>query len=327
MKIFLFEYATCGAFSELEPSITVEGLGMFKTLLEGFEKDVITFIDKRIPLDGYPKVLSHREMFLEHLEKADAALIIAPEPDMAYYDLVVSLEKAGCANLGSSSEAVKNTTDKYSTFKKLRGVRTPKTWVYKGKAGSSFPIVAKPRDGVSCNGIFLVRDENDLEKVPEGYLLQEYVPGKSYSAGLLVGDETNILSINTQEIENFVYKGAVVPAPLELSMEDEEQLIKAVERIRGLSGYVGVDFVYNEGLVVIEVNARPTTPIIAIRDAYGCNLAELILKNYYREEILDLKPRKRVAMRKHPSNRKCGGRFVEFGGYAISLEEMQRLCA
>jgi len=51
MNIFLFEYAACGAFRELEPSIIVEGLAMFKTLLEGFnesENQVNTFIDKRI---------------------------------------------------------------------------------------------------------------------------------------------------------------------------------------------------------------------------------------------------------------------------------------
>ncbi len=321
MKIFLFEYATCGAFPELDPAITVEGLGMFKTLLGGFKDNVITFIDKRIPLDGRPKVSNYREAFSEYLENADAALIIAPEPEMEYYKLVLELEKAGCANLGSSSEAVRDTTDKYATFKKLKGVRTPKTWVHRGRLAEAFPLVAKPRDGVSCSGIFMVRSEGDLEKVPGGYLLQEYVPGKSYSASLLVGDETKIISINTQEIEEFVYKGAMVPAPLSISKDDEEQLIRTVECINGLNGYVGVDFVYTGGVVVIEVNARPTTPIIAMGEAYGYNLAELILKNYAGEEIPAVVPKRRVLMRKHPSAVKLKGEsvFVEFGGCSISL--------
>ncbi len=323
MKVFLFEYATCGAYSELEPSITVEGLGMFKTLLEGF-KDVITFVDKRIPLQGYPRVSNHLEMFSECLEKADAALIIAPEPDMEYYKLVSELEKAGCGNLGSSSEGVRDTTDKYETFKKLKGVRTPKTWIHSGGAVGTFPLVAKPRDGVSCTGIFLVKDENDLEKVPEGYLLQEYIRGKPYSASIMVGDETRILSINTQEIEDFAYRGAVVPAPIELTADEEEQLLKTVECFRGLNGYVGIDFVYDDGIVVIEVNARPTTPIIAMEMAYGINVAELILKNHRHEGIPEFKPRRGVIMKKHcsPVNQNSGEVFAEFGGCSISLEEL-----
>ncbi len=320
MKVFLFEYATCGAFPELDASLTVEGLGMFKALLEGFEGEVITFIDKRIPLEGYPKVDSHRQMFSDCLETADVALVIAPEPEMEYYNLVLELEKAGCANLGPSSEAVKDTTDKYLTFKKLKGVRTPKTIIYDGKHTDVFPLVAKPRDGVSSEGIFLVQNENDLEKVPEGYLLQEYIPGRPCSAGMLVGDEIRILSINTQELENFAYQGAVVPAPIELNAEDEEQLLRAVERFRGLHGYVGVDFVYNDGVVIIELNARPTTSIIAMREAYGYNLAELILKNHLREQIPEGSPRRRVTMRKHSASGRSGEKvFVEFGGYSISL--------
>ncbi|MEE8168209.1 MAG: ATP-grasp domain-containing protein, partial [Candidatus Hydrothermarchaeales archaeon] len=236
-----------------------------------------------------------------------------------YYNLVLELEKAGCANLGSSSEAVRDTTDKYVTFKKLKGVRTPKTQIYRGNTLDAFPLIAKPRDGVSCEGLFLVKDENDLERVPRGYLLQEYIHGQAYSAGLLVGDETRILSINTQELDNFVYQGAIVPAPLELNSEDEEHLIRAIECFNGANGYVGVDFVYDEGVVVIEVNARPTTPIIAMEEVYGYNPAELILKNYLDEQIPEGKPKKRVIMHKF-SNGKRSGVFVEFGGYSISLE-------
>ncbi len=321
MNVFLFEYATCGAFPELDPSITVEGLGMFKTLLRGFKDEVTTFVDKRIPLEGYPKVESYREMFSECLEKADAALIIAPETDMEYYNFVVELEKTGCTNLGSNSEAVKDTSDKLETFKKLKGARTPQTKVNDSHSNEVLPLIAKPRDGVSCEGVFLVENEAELENVPKGYLLQEYINGKPYSASLLVGDETRILSINTQEIEKFEYHGAVVPAPLNLSSDEEEELIKAVECFNGLKGYVGVDFVYDAGVVIIEVNARPTTPIIALEAAYGCNTAELILKNHSGEPIPDYKPKRMVTMRKHsaPSQRKGETFFVEFKDYSISL--------
>jgi len=321
MNVFLFEYATCGAFPELDPSITVEGLGMFKTFVRGFNDDITTFVDKRIPLEGYPKVESYREMFLECLEKADAALIIAPETGMEYYNFVVELERTGCNNLGPNSGSVKDTTDKYETYKKLKGLRTPKTQVYEGDTNEVFPMITKPRDGVSCEGVYLLENEIDLVNVPRGYLLQEYISGKPYSASLLVGDETEILSINTQEIENFEYQGTVVPAPLNLSSDEEEDLIKAVECFKGLKGYVGMDFVYDDGVVIIEVNARPTTPIIALEEAYGCNIAELILKNHFSESIPEYKPKKRVRIRKHSASSSMKGinPFVEFKGYSISL--------
>lgn len=321
MSVFLFEYTTCGAFPDLDPSITVEGLGMFKTLLGGFKEEVTTFIDKRIPLEGYPRVSNYRKMFSECIESADASLIIAPEPEMEYYNLVLELERAGCANLGSSSRAVKDTTDKYLTFKKLKSIRTPETRVYRGNTMDTFPLIAKPRDGVACEGLFLVKDENDLERVPRGYILQEYIRGQPYSAGLLVGDETRVLSINTQELEDFAYRGAVVPASIDLSSDEVEELIRAVECFKGLNGYVGLDFVYDDGIVVIEVNARPTTSMIAMEKAYGYNTAELILKNHRHEQIPEYKPRRRVTMRKHSSPCKLDEEavFVEFGGYSISL--------
>jgi len=320
MNVFLFEYATCGAFPELNPSITVEGLGMFKALASGFD-DLTTFVDKRIPLEGYPKVESYREMFLECLEKADAALLITPETGMEYYNFVVELERTGCTNLGSNSGAVKDTTDKYETYKKLKGLCTPKTKIFEGNTNEVFPLVAKPRDGVSCEGVHLVEHDADLEKVPRGYLLQEYISGKPYSASLLVGDETEILSINTQEIESFEYQGAIIPAPLKLSSDDEEDLIKAVECFKGLKGYVGMDFVYEDGVVIIEVNARPTIPIIALEEVYGCKIAELILKNHFNESIPEYKPKKRVRIRKHSASSSMKGinPFVEFKGYSISL--------
>jgi hypothetical protein len=294
---------------------------MFKTLSKGFKSGVKAFTDRRIPLEGYPKVDDYREMFWEYLKNVDAALIIAPESGMEYYNLVLELEKAGCANLGSSSEAVWDTTDKYVTFRKLKKVRKPKTWIHKGNTTSNFPLVAKPRDGVSCEGLFLVEDERDLERVPRGYLLQEYIPGGHYSASLLVGDEITVLSVNTQEMENFVYKGAIVPAPLELSPDEEEELIKAMESFKGLKGYVGIDFIYNEGVVVIEINARPTTPIIAMEEAYGYNPSEVILKNHLGIRVQKPRSRRRVIMRKHSpcSKGDVGEVFVEFGGYSISL--------
>ncbi len=317
--LFLFEYASCGAFPELDPSLSIEGIAMFMTLLEGFESftGVKTFIDERVPFfPDYPAVLDHEELFDDYLSRADFSLLIAPETDLELYNFTKRLEKSGSANLGSDSNAVLRASDKYLTYKDLKGVNTPKTEVFKGHTPMDFPLVAKPRYGVSSEGIFMVNSESDLGKVPEGYLLQEFVVGKACSASLLVSDDIVLLSLNSQEMTDFVYTGATVP----ITVDDLEEIFKVTDRINGLFGYVGIDFILNNGgLYIIEINPRPTTPIVAFNEVYDINLAELILKNYYSESISTPTARKKVCMNKVPAV--CSNSLVQFQGYSILLED------
>ncbi|NOZ76473.1 MAG: ATP-grasp domain-containing protein [Euryarchaeota archaeon] len=314
--IFLFEYATCGAFPELEPSITVEGMGMFRTLFQGFAamgRTPAAFVDRRIPgFEGLPKVEDYHGHFEEYLGEAGAALVVAPESGMAHYGLTKTLEESGTANLGPGSGAVLTTSDKWLTYRKLKDLM-PRTETAGGSTALEFPLVAKPRDGTSCEGIFMVRDEAGLQGVPDGYLLQEFVQGRAMSASVLCGDETRILSIQTQEISGFRYMGAMVPGP----EVDTEPVLRAVERITGLFGLVGVDFVDTpDGVRVVEINARPTTPIIAFERAYGLNVSEAIYRNYYGGRLLGPKGSSRVLLKKVRGD----GGVVSFGGYAIRLE-------
>jgi hypothetical protein len=315
-SIFLFEYATCGAFPELEPSITVEGMGMFKTLFQGFKEVGETpsaFVDGRIPgFEGLPKVEDYHGPFEEHLGKAEAALVVAPESGMAHHDLTRTLEGMGTANLGSGSKGVLLTSDKWLTYKGLKGLM-PRTEVYDGGTKLEFPLVAKPRDGTSCEGVFMVREEADLQGVPEGYLLQEFVQGRAMSASVLCGDETRVLSVQTQEIAGFEYRGAIVPGP----QINQEPVIQALEKTDGLFGLVGVDFINTDsGIRIVEINARPTTPIIAFERAYGLNVSEAIYRNYYGGKIPGQEGRSQVLMQKV----KGEGGFVSFGDYTIRLE-------
>ncbi len=314
MSVFLFEYATCGAFEELEPSITVEGMGMFKTLEQGFD-NVSTFIDARIPdFNNFPKVKNHEELFFDFLQKSDFFIVIAPESDGELYNLTTEAEKTSCVNLGSSPEAIAAASDKLATYEALRGLSTPKTELFEGSTKLDFPLIAKPRDGVSCEGVSLLKNEEELKNVPDGYLMQEYIDGKPASATLLVGDDVRILSLNTQEIDDFAYKGAKIP--LEGEIETEE-IIKSAERIKGLHGLVGIDFILNDRVNIIEINPRPTTPIIALNDVYGFNISQLVFDNYYRENIQNFKPGKNVTLKKGAKRQNS---FVSFGYYSIWVE-------
>jgi len=300
--VFLYEHATC-TVDELPPAIAVEGLAMFKTLYKGFERPVSFY--------RHPHYL---EAFQEHLDISEFALAIAPETGMELYRLTRLIEGSQCKNLGSSSKAVRLTSDKLHTYRRL-GDLSPVTEVYRGSTTLEPPLIAKPRDGVSGEGIMLVKDERELERIPAGYLVQEYVPGKPMSASMLIGDEPRILSINTQELNGFQYTGAKLPVELERT----EELIEGVAKVPGLFGYVGVDFVLNdERTVIIEINPRPTTPIIGLNYAFDINISELILRNYDQGSVPPCKPRRKVHIRKKRSS--TG--FISYKGRSICVEEI-----
>lgn len=268
MKLFLFEYATCG--DRVPEQIAVEGVAMFKTLLRGFSRhfEVLGFV--RDEFRSYFQLpVGKIEDFESYLERSDAFLIVAPEDGYTLLRLTEKAEKY-CENLGSSSKAIAVTSDKWKLYKKLkRKVLMPKT--SKKELGNEFLI--KPR--VSCGGEGI----KFSSEVPKGYIAQEFVRGDNLSVSLIVEDEIRVLSVNEQLIENFRYSGAIVPARIsdEIAIEVCEAAIEAVGAIKGLNGYVGVDVVYSDQPYVIEVNARITTPCIAFEKAYGKNVADMIM--------------------------------------------------
>ncbi len=316
--VFLFEYATCTR-EALPASIAVEGLAMFRALYEDFSEveGVASFTGRTLPhFPELPCAESWEQSFEEMLEREEHALVVAPESDNLLLNLTLRLESAGVKNLGSASRGVAIAGDKYACYRALSGVRQPKTELFRGSTALDFPLVAKPRMGEGCEGMRLVANEEELAALPEGYIIQEYVPGRPMSASLLAGDEVRVLSINTQEFSDGGYAGAELP--LEIEEEQLEEVVKAVERIPGLRGYVGVDFVLGDELWVIEVNPRTTTPAAALREALGINLGELLFKNYYREALPEVRRRRRVRLRK--LMRRAENAFVSLGGTSIVIE-------
>ncbi len=307
MKVFLFEFATC--FGDLPAEIAVEGLGMFKSLYEGFTEfcDVVSFIG----LDGVDfDVISFDcdDKFVCHLERSDFALVIAPETDWNLLKLTRLVEERGVPNLGSSSKAIEITSDKWLLYKKLKGkVNMPETSL----KPIDPPFIVKPR--VSCGGDGIRIADN----VPDGYIAQKFVKGTDLSVSLMVGDSTEVLSVNKQIIESFRYRGAVVP--FEFREDVIETALKVAESIKGLFGYVGVDMILsNDDVFVVDVNARITTPSILFRDVYGINLAKLLVRNYEGKGLSEFAPKRKMVLRKVEGNRENS--YVTWGGYSLVKE-------
>jgi predicted ATP-grasp superfamily ATP-dependent carboligase len=279
--IFVFEYTSCA--NDLN-GLSAEGLLMFKTLIESRLKPK-AFVRQDLPLN-LPKTTNWREEFVKYLEQNEYALIVAPENNWLLYELTKTAEKYA-ENLGSSSKAIKVTSDKWLLYKKLKGkVNVPKTSL----KPLNCTFIVKPR--VGCDGEGIRFDD----KVPDGFIAQEFIKGESVSVSLLVGEDITILSTNKQILNGFRFVGFKTPYPLSKDVCDEA--IKTVECIKGLHGYVGVDIVVSDVPYVVDVNARLTTPCIAFKEVYNIDLLDIIFKNHISHLSLNLKPVKSVTFYK-----------------------------
>jgi tyramine---L-glutamate ligase len=317
MKILIFEYATATGLKD--PIITSEGNAMFEAILEdlkGFKPEYLVSEDYKIsnsravPFEGNIKGWLNN-----HIHEYDACLPIMPEEDNLLYDITSIIEDNNVEVLGSNSNAVKLTTNKFDTYNTLKGkvpvIKTEKIYFNEYTeettehefnqtldVNQGIKKVVKPADGVSCSGVWIVNSynkfidaQNNIKKYTKlpYYLLQDYIKGVSVSVSLLCDGESAIpMSVNFQDINinynKINYMGGKVPYQHRLSNIAMETAKDAVESIDGLKGYVGVDMILDhtaEEVHLVEINSRITTPYIALRKIINFNLGEAIINSVH----------------------------------------------
>lgn len=330
-KVFLFEYATCGEGTS--PHIAIEGLAMFKTLYDGFQtafKKVI--VETRKGRESYNPINTFvRKDFSEFFdlpvsdnwlsdfksfsEGSDFGLTIAPEDDGILFELTKEMEKR-TENLGSDSKAVYTASNKWLTFKEIKGkVKTPQTVKIDFHGSSHFQkplkdhiielipensnfrekILIKPQISCGGSGMKLLSHTGKIGGLPDNFngkfIAQEFIKGINVSVSFLIGSEIVPISINEQILDNFNFIGIrIPPRELEIDKDSKKEILDestgAIESLKGLFGYVGVDLVVNDsGAYVVDINPRITTSAVLLGDAYGINLSELLIENYFKEKI------------------------------------------
>ena len=330
--VLVHEYVSGGGWLEpnLPNGLVAEGLAMLRGVLADFRAwggaRITTTRDYRLtnvslPADhvidlGPP---DHYAVLEKLAGQCEAALIIAPESDGILASLSALMVSNGARLLGSSAGSVAAAADKWACHQLFcqAGLPTPETdcvdadGARKAASNIGFPLVIKPVDGVSCEGIGLVPDVPSLHAALEKsryadrrFLLQRYIEGEHASACLLVSGSGNLcLSINRQFIEiglPFNYQGSEVPYICDRHQEAVALVERAATLVPGLKGYIGVDIlIANEKCYLIEINPRLTTSYIGLRSVVNVNLAQAI----WEASIRNILPRKvtlkgRVAFRK-----------------------------
>ena len=301
---------------------------MLRTLISDFKAaghNVTATLDSRIarlnpPIvaDCVVPVFSSRETQLnlrKLSEQVDAAYVIAPETDGVLQSLVALVEQTGAASLNCPAGSIEKVSDKAGFYEYMRklGLPLPATMMFsvaddlkeitKAVRGSfSFPVICKPSDGVSCCGVSVVRNEEQVagavdkikrESSSKHFLVQELIKGAAASVSLLsTGSEAVPITFNSQDVMIGTpkacsrYSGGVVPFDNPLRAEAFEVAKRIVKSVSGLRGYVGVDFVLTkEAAVAIEVNPRLTTSYVGLRRVVNFNPAQAIVSAVLKSEL------------------------------------------
>ena len=330
MRLLVYEHVSGGGFAdrEIAPSVLCEGFGMLRTVVADFKAaghNVTSTLDSRIARLNPPiytdcivlvsSSQDAKENFQKIAEQVDAVYVIAPETQRIFRSLVEFVEQTGPASLNCSADAIEKLSDKAFFYESLRkiGISQPETILFSVaddlreirrtiRGFLSFPLILKPSKGVSCCGLSIVRNEEQIagalkkikqESSSEQFLAQELIVGAAASVSLIsTGTRAVPVSLNRQDVtigkpEAYSeYSGGLVPFDHSLQAEAFEVAEKIVEFFKELNGYVGVDFVLTEDEpVAVEVNARLTTSYIGLRRVVNFNPAQAIANAVLKRQL------------------------------------------
>ncbi len=292
-RVFVFEHLCGGGVvdEELPTHLVRQGKAMLLAALRDLQKleiEVTTLRDPRVELPGVvARVINDETELLDqfdiHAAAADATLVIAPECDDLLGQWLSRLDEAGLGTLNVRRGAATVCGDKRATFAALRRARvpTPDTWVLDGAErelalahlAANQTLLIKPRDGVGCEHIRLVRHEADVP-IGSQWLAQSWHPGQDVSISAIgCHGHWRWLPAGRQHVKRderdaLHYRGGTIPLP-ERALDQRLQRLaeQAFAALPGLAGFVGVDAVLGaqpKDDVVIEINPRLTMSYVGL---------------------------------------------------------------
>lgn len=309
MRILVCEYLTAGGLyrEPIPASLAQEALLMRDAMLGAMSGvpgvEILSAHDARLPLPEHVSrchVLNKDDVpwqvWTSLIAEADLVWLVAPESAGALLQLTELAEASGKALLSSAGESVRVAGSKWLTYQQLHsaGVPVVETMRVPHRPGSGSAWVAKPDDGVSCEGARYFRDVHALEHwlrhAPADHIVQPYVQGQPASLTMLCrGGKAWLLTCNQQLIEfeqgKICYRGGIVNGAAGHWASFDRLACQVAAAMPGLFGYVGVDLIIgNDGrLHVLEVNPRLTTSFAGLHAAIHYNPARLLLDLFYNE--------------------------------------------
>jgi tyramine---L-glutamate ligase len=330
LRILLYEHVSSGGFAgePMPPSLLSEGYAMLSGLTADFRaagQEVTVLLDSRIAEFNPPLVADHivqiessgeaDQTMDQATETADAAYVVAPEPNHVLQSIVECIETTGTLSLNCRATAIEQASDKAVLGERVRrlGLHFPQTKTFNATDSAKkisqtirrelgFPAVIKPANGAGCSGLSIAQNEKQtaqaigkvkLETASTTITAQEFIEGIPASVSLITnGAEALPVSLNLQNIaiaapdENSTYNGGLVPFEHSLRGEAFRDAKLLAESFRGLRGYVGIDFVLaKDKAFVMEINPRLTTSYIGLRKTANFNVPQAIINSVLKGEL------------------------------------------
>lgn len=314
MRVFVFEHVCGGGMvrQPLDSGLARQGAALLSAVVADFLKagiHVLTTLDHRFDLSlSGAQVLAvgpadRIEPVIDQLAaEADWALVIAPESEGVLEAWSAKLTAAGARRLGSKPDAVALCADKLALSRALAEVGLPiiETRRLDKKPTIDRPMIVKRRRGAAHEDIYVVRRQSDLAGLPFGrdWIIQPFQPGRSINTSFIVhGQQRRRLLACEQCIEwtdRLVYHGGRMPVEEPTQTRAFDLAERALERIGGLHGFVGVDLILADssaaggsdagdsgkspgGDVIVEVNARPTMAYVGLARLCATSLARALV--------------------------------------------------
>lgn len=304
MRIFVVEYITGGGLlkDELATGLLTDAEAMVSALLEDLAVipgvQVLVSRDPRLSRPPVPfEIFTPRQVddiwqdWCHCMECCDAVWPIMPETGGLLERISRLALEVGCRLIGSRPEAVRVAASKLQTSRCLgrHGIDVVPTYTKANVVPDTAPRwVAKPDDGVGCEGIRILDKPEGLAAdldpdICEDYVLQPYIEGTPASLSMLCHEgEACLLSANLQQVVEFNgrfhVRGILVNGLKQIDRHAE--LARSIAHaIPDLWGYVGVDLICTSGgPVVLEVNPRLSVSYAGLHRALGHNPARLVLR-------------------------------------------------
>jgi predicted ATP-grasp superfamily ATP-dependent carboligase len=308
LKVFVCEFITGGGLynAPLPPSLAREGDAMLGALLADLlqlpDVEITTTRDPRLPVLNLPVTVEIAQeniwqQWSQCIAEADAVWPIAPESG-GMLERISSMA-AGRRLLGCALDAVHLATSKRATVRCLEkaGIAVVPTWLVSEFKPYSGRFVAKPDDGVGCEGSRVFDSVEALLYWMDGkdttHVIQPWLAGAPASLSMICRNgRAQLLSCNRQLIEvidgEIHYRGSLLNDFAQYWPEFEHLAVQVAAAIPELAGYVGVDVMVDHGrLTVLEINPRLTTSYAGLHQATGLNPAGLVLDLLYNDRMIE----------------------------------------
>jgi predicted ATP-grasp superfamily ATP-dependent carboligase len=307
--LFVCEFITGGGLlgEDLPESLATEGALMRDALLSDLSElkswQIISTLDSRLGslVDHtecckiYPEEDAW-EIWRHCMATADAVWAIAPESNGVLLRMAAMAQSSQAQWLGPGLNAIEIATDKHQMARVLADAKLPiiPTFFYDEWMPDDGLWLVKPNDGAGCEATFVLNtahavkawfSEDATRKL--SHIIQPYMTGVPASVSVLgLKEQVVVLSCNLQTIRlqdgQLHYSGGVINGAADYwqALTNLVQQIKAV--IPDLQGYFGVDVLLGSSNtdvpIIVEINPRLTTSYVYLRDALGCNPAQLVLE-------------------------------------------------